>query len=84
MTARFYCALLAVTCLSIAVAYDELNFDKWLDKYGYAAESVNYGTWKANMEFVVSHNQRHASFDVTLNKFAHLVRLYYNVTLCIN
>ena len=69
--------IVVVACLSIAIANDELNFDKWLDKYGYAAESVNYKTWKANMEFVVSHNQRHASFDVTLNKFAHLVRLYH-------
>ena len=84
MSSRFYCVLLAVTCLSIAIASDELNFDKWLDKYGYAAESVNYETWKANMEFVVSHNERHASFDVTLNKFAHLVCLYYNVILCID
>ena len=76
MTAGFCCVLLVATCLSIAIANDEFDFDKWLDKYGYAAESVNYETWKANMEFVVSHNQRHASFDVTLNKFAHLVRLY--------
>ena len=80
MIVRVYCVLLITTCLSIAIANDELNFDKWLDKYGYAAESVNYETWKANMEYVVAHNQRHASFDVALNKFAHLVRLY----ICFN
>lgn len=77
MGSPFFCVLLIATCLSVVIANDELNFDKWLDKYGYVAESVDYETWKANMEYVVAHNQRHASFEVTLNKFAHLVRLYY-------
>ena len=80
MGSSFYCVLLIATYLSVAIANDELNFDKWLDKYGYAVESVNYETWKANMEYVVAHNQRHASFEVALNKFAHLVRLYYVLT----
>ena len=80
MGSPFFCVLLIATCFSVVIANDELNFDKWLDKYGYAAESVDYETWKANMEYVVAHNQRHTSFEVTLNKFAHLVRLYYVLT----
>lgn len=62
-----------MACSSIALANDELNFDKWLDKHGHSAESVDYEIWKANMEFVVRHNQRQSSFEVVLNKFAHLV-----------
>lgn len=73
MTARV--VLLVALCLSIALANEEFSFDKWLDKYGYAIESVDYETWKSNVEYVVAHNQRHSSFAVTLNKFAHLVRL---------
>ena len=82
MGSPFFCVLLIATYLSVAIANDELNFDKWLDKYGHAVESVDYETWKANMEYVVVHNQRHASFEVALNKFAHLVRLYYVLTEC--
>ena len=75
MGARLYWLLLLVVVgLSTAVADDErISFDKWLDKYGYTPDSVDYGTWKANMEYVLTHNQRHSSFSVTLNKFAHLV-----------
>jgi len=79
MAAQWYGVLLLVVCLSIAIAKDELSFDKWLEKYGYASESVNYGTWKANMEFVLTHNQQHSSFEVTLNKFAHLVCLQHDI-----
>ena len=75
MATRWYrLVLLVVVELSIAVADDELiSFDKWLNKHGYTSDSVDYGTWKANVEYVLTHNQRHSSFSVTLNKFAHLV-----------
>ena len=76
MMARWYCVL---TCLSIVLANDELSFDKWLDKYGHTIESVDYETWKANLEFVVAHNQRYSSFYVTMNKFAHVVRSYHDI-----
>ena len=80
MSGLFY-VLLLVACTKIATAGDEvLSFDKWLDKYGYPSESVDYGTWKANMEYVVAHNQQHSSFKVALNKFAHLVRAYVCIT----
>ena len=75
MAGRWYCIVLLLAYLSISIADEEvLNFDKWLDRYGYTREAVDYETWKANMEYVVAHNQRHASFKVSLNKFAHLVR----------
>ena len=85
MGARLYCLLLLVVVgLSIAVADDErISFDKWLSKHGYTSDSVDYGTWKANMEYVLSHNQRHSSFSVTLNKFAHLVCLCVCVCVCV-
>lgn len=79
MIARWYCVLLVATCLSITLANDDLSFEKWLDKYGHTIESVDYETWKANMEFVMAHKERHSSFDVTLNKFAHLVCPIFSV-----
>ena len=82
MTGRWYCVVLLVGYLSIAIADEEvLIFDKWLDKYGHTSESVDYETWKANMEYVVTHNQRQSSFKVSLNKFAHLVRLYHCIII---
>ena len=84
MTSRLYCVLLLVGCIRIATAGEEVvSFDKWLDKYGYASESVDYGTWKANMEYVLGHNQRNSSFKVALNKFPHLVCIIVCICLCV-
>ena len=75
MAGRWYCIVLLLAYLGIAIADEEVvNFDKWLDKYGYTREAVDYEAWKANMEYVVAHNQRQSSFKMSLNKFAHLVR----------
>jgi len=69
-----WCVLLSISCMTVVTAKD-VRFDQWLDEHGISADSVDYETWKANLEYVETHNTGGASFTVTMNKFAHLVRV---------
>jgi len=72
--AMFVCRVaLTISCLTIVTAKDDIYFDKWLDEHRISADSVDYETWKANLEYVEMHNKGGHSFTVTMNKFAHLV-----------
>ncbi|XP_065886617.1 procathepsin L-like [Dysidea avara] len=61
-----------ISCLTNVIAKDDVHFDKWLDEHGISADSVDYETWKANLEYVEMHNRGGHSFTVIMNKFAHL------------
>jgi len=75
--------VLTIIYLTIVTAKEDVHFDKWLDEHGISADSVNYETWKANLEYVEMHNKGGHSFTVTMNKFAHLVNsLYVSISYC--
>ena len=81
MFSWFVPVLVSISCLTVVIAKDDVQFDQWLDEHGISADSVNYETWKANLEYVETHNRGGASFTVTMNKFAHLVRVCIWLTL---
>jgi len=73
-----WCLIVLIICLTIVTAKDDVHFDKWLDEHGISVDSVDYETWKANLEYVEMHNKGGHSFTVTMNKFAHLVCIACN------
>ena len=50
--------LVSISCLTVVTAKYNVYFDKWLDEHGISADSVDYETWKANLEYVHGDTQQ--------------------------
>ena len=53
------------------------DFQQWVSKYNKYGEDLAeiYPTWRRNADFVKHHNSLGLSHTVSLNEFAHLVRM---------
>ena len=79
MSEPLVCLALFLVLLPCSLAYELPDFKQWsaIHLPGATQEQLDavYPTWKKNAEIVESHNHQSGhQYQLTLNKFAHLVR----------